>query len=74
MSTDFIVIIPARYASTRLPGKALLDINGKSLVQRVHERAAGSRASARASGFTTAAGSSTARFSTVPTIGANPPC
>ena len=31
-------IIPARYGSTRLPGKALLDIGGKSLIQRVYER------------------------------------
>lgn len=43
-SDAFTVIIPARYASTRLPGKALLDIGGKSLVQRVYERASGSRA------------------------------
>jgi 3-deoxy-manno-octulosonate cytidylyltransferase (CMP-KDO synthetase) len=28
-------VIPARYASTRLPGKPLLDIGGKSMVQRV---------------------------------------
>jgi 3-deoxy-manno-octulosonate cytidylyltransferase (CMP-KDO synthetase) len=33
------VIIPARYASTRLPGKPLADIGGKSLVQHVYERA-----------------------------------
>ncbi len=33
-----VAIIPARYGSTRLPGKALLDIGGKSLVQRVYER------------------------------------
>ncbi|HQX98138.1 MAG: 3-deoxy-manno-octulosonate cytidylyltransferase [Flavobacteriales bacterium] len=32
-------IIPARYASTRLPGKPLADIAGKSMVQRVLERA-----------------------------------
>ena len=32
-------IIPARYASTRLPGKPLLDIGGKSMVQRVVEQA-----------------------------------
>ncbi|MEQ8303784.1 MAG: 3-deoxy-manno-octulosonate cytidylyltransferase [Cyclobacteriaceae bacterium] len=31
-------IIPARYASTRFPAKALADINGKSMVQRVHEQ------------------------------------
>lgn len=32
-------IIPARYASTRFPGKALVDIDGKSMVQRVYEQA-----------------------------------
>ncbi len=31
--------IPARYASTRLPGKPLADISGKTLVERVYERA-----------------------------------
>ena len=31
-------IIPARYASTRLPGKPLLDIAGKPMIQRVVER------------------------------------
>ena len=34
-----IGIIPARYASTRLPGKPLLDIAGKSMIQRVYEQA-----------------------------------
>ncbi len=38
------VIIPARYASTRLPGKPLADIGGKPLVQRVWERACASGA------------------------------
>lgn len=33
-----IGIIPARYASTRFPGKPLIDINGKSMIQRVYER------------------------------------
>ena len=32
-------IIPARYASTRFPAKALVDIYGKSMVQRVYEQA-----------------------------------
>lgn len=32
-------VIPARYASSRLPGKPLLDIAGKSMVQRVVEQA-----------------------------------
>ena len=35
----FTVLIPARYASTRLPGKALADIAGKPMVVRVAERA-----------------------------------
>lgn len=33
------VIIPARYASTRLPGKPLADIGGKPMIQHVYERA-----------------------------------
>lgn len=33
-------IIPARYASTRLPGKALVDLAGKPMIQHVYERAA----------------------------------
>jgi 3-deoxy-manno-octulosonate cytidylyltransferase (CMP-KDO synthetase) len=37
--TDFVVVIPSRYASVRLPGKPLRDINGKSMIQHVHERA-----------------------------------
>jgi len=35
----FHIIIPARYASTRLPGKPLLEINGKPLIQHVYESA-----------------------------------
>ena len=30
-----VAVIPARYASTRLPGKPLLDICGKPLIQHV---------------------------------------
>lgn len=41
----FRVVIPARFGSTRLPGKALLSIAGKPMVQWVHERARTSRAS-----------------------------
>lgn len=33
------IVIPARYASTRLPGKPLLDIEGKAMIQHVFERA-----------------------------------
>ncbi len=40
----FHVIIPARYASTRLPGKPLLDIGGKTMIQRVWEQAGKSQA------------------------------
>lgn len=36
----FKVVIPARYASTRLPAKPLLDLGGKPMVVRVAERAA----------------------------------
>lgn len=35
----FKVVIPARFASVRLPGKPLLDIAGKPMIQHVHERA-----------------------------------
>src|SRR6202140_1526625 len=31
-------VIPARYASTRLPGKALVELRGKPMIQRVWER------------------------------------
>ena len=41
---SFSVIIPARFASTRLPGKPLLDIGGKPMLQRVYEQAAMSAA------------------------------
>jgi 3-deoxy-manno-octulosonate cytidylyltransferase (CMP-KDO synthetase) len=44
MSAPFTVLIPARYASTRLPGKPLLDIAGKPMVVRVAERALASGA------------------------------
>jgi 3-deoxy-manno-octulosonate cytidylyltransferase (CMP-KDO synthetase) len=42
---DFAAVIPARHASTRLPGKPLADIAGKPMVVRVAERAAASGAS-----------------------------
>jgi len=42
--TAFFVVIPARYASTRLPGKPLADIAGKPMVVRVAEQAAQSGA------------------------------
>jgi 3-deoxy-manno-octulosonate cytidylyltransferase (CMP-KDO synthetase) len=42
----FRVVIPARFASTRLPGKALVSIAGKPMLQWVYERAKASRAHA----------------------------
>jgi len=39
MMKKVIGIIPARYGSTRFPGKPLVDINGKSMIQRVYEQA-----------------------------------
>lgn len=33
-----VAIIPARYASSRFPGKPLVDIGGKSMIRRVYER------------------------------------
>ncbi len=41
---EFHVVIPARYASTRLPGKPLLEIAGRPMVQHVVERACASGA------------------------------
>ncbi len=37
----FIGIIPARYASTRFPGKPLANMNGKPMIQRVYEQVQG---------------------------------
>src|SRR5699024_9188885 len=41
---SFYVIVPARYASSRLPGKPLADLAGKPMVTRVVERCARSGA------------------------------
>lgn len=41
---DFIVIIPARFASSRLPGKPLLAIGGLTMIERVHQQALASGA------------------------------
>jgi 3-deoxy-manno-octulosonate cytidylyltransferase (CMP-KDO synthetase) len=36
--SDFVIVIPSRYASTRLPGKPLREINGKTMLEHVYER------------------------------------
>jgi 3-deoxy-manno-octulosonate cytidylyltransferase (CMP-KDO synthetase) len=36
--STFIGLIPARFASTRFPGKPLVDIGGKPMIQRVYEQ------------------------------------
>ena len=38
MKDKSIGVIPARFASTRFPGKPLVDIGGKSMIQRVYEQ------------------------------------
>lgn len=42
---SFTVVIPARYASSRFPGKPLADIRGKTMIQHVYERSIASGAS-----------------------------
>lgn len=44
MNSVFTVVIPARYASSRLPGKPLQDIAGKPMIQHVWEQACKSSA------------------------------
>ena len=44
LTVPYKIIIPARYASTRLPVKPLIEIGGKPLLQHVYESAARSRA------------------------------
>jgi 3-deoxy-manno-octulosonate cytidylyltransferase (CMP-KDO synthetase) len=43
-SLDFVVVIPARYASTRFPGKPLADLGGRPMIVRVAQQAARSGA------------------------------
>src|SRR5262245_17123748 len=38
-AADAIAIIPARFASKRLPGKALVDLAGRPMIERVYRRA-----------------------------------
>ncbi|MBE0644639.1 MAG: 3-deoxy-manno-octulosonate cytidylyltransferase [Bacteroidetes bacterium] len=47
MNTEHIIVIPARYASTRFPGKPLATIAGKSMIRRVWERCAAAACTAR---------------------------
>lgn len=39
MSCDFHIIIPARYQSSRLPGKLLMDLHGQTVIERVYRQA-----------------------------------
>lgn len=43
--SEFVVVIPSRYASARLPGKPLLALNGKAMIQHAYERGCESGAS-----------------------------
>jgi len=42
---DFVIVIPSRYASTRLPGKPLREIGGKPMLEHVYQRGIESGAS-----------------------------
>ena len=44
---EFVAIIPARYASTRFPGKPLAMLGGKPVIRRVYEQVTGDRKSTR---------------------------
>ena len=37
--SEVVIVIPARYGSTRLPGKPLVSLAGKPMIERVFERA-----------------------------------
>jgi 3-deoxy-manno-octulosonate cytidylyltransferase (CMP-KDO synthetase) len=43
-NSDFHIIIPARYQSSRLPGKLLMDIHGMTVIERVYRQAIQSQA------------------------------
>jgi 3-deoxy-manno-octulosonate cytidylyltransferase (CMP-KDO synthetase) len=47
VSVSAIAIIPARYQSTRLPGKALADIAGRPMIEHVYRRASAARSVSR---------------------------
>jgi 3-deoxy-manno-octulosonate cytidylyltransferase (CMP-KDO synthetase) len=38
MAVSYIVVIPARYKSSRFPGKPLIDLNGKTMIQRTYDQ------------------------------------
>ena len=42
-SERVVVVIPARYGATRLPGKPLVSLAGQPMIQRVYERAKGAK-------------------------------
>ena len=44
MTQDFVVVIPARFAAKRLPGKPLIEFGGRPLLQHVYQAAANSNA------------------------------
>jgi 3-deoxy-manno-octulosonate cytidylyltransferase (CMP-KDO synthetase) len=44
---SIVAIIPARYASTRLPGKALADLDGRPMIEHVYRRASAARSVSR---------------------------
>lgn len=46
-SADIVIVIPARYGSTRLPGKPLISLAGKPMIERVYSRAKLSRLAQR---------------------------
>ena len=46
-SPKVVVVIPARYGSSRLPGKPLVSLAGQPMIQRVYERAKLSRRAAK---------------------------
>ena len=45
--SNVVIVIPARYGSTRLPGKPLVQLAGKPMIQRVYERAKLAKTAAR---------------------------
>jgi 3-deoxy-manno-octulosonate cytidylyltransferase (CMP-KDO synthetase) len=46
-SSQVVIVIPARYGSVRLPGKPLVNLAGKTMVQRVYERAKQAKSAGR---------------------------